>query len=211
MSIEETQKKLNEYFAEKLDTFGATPKGVDYNGPEAQDVRFEQLVKVIDPAQKFTVIDYGSGYGAMFDFLHKKGWDFEYYGIDLIEKMVLAGRETHKNFPNAHFTTDEKEVPLADYLLAGAIFNIKMEASYDDWQEFTLQTLRNMDTLCSKGFSFNMLTKYSDADLVAKHPDLFYGDPLLFFDFCKRNFSRNVALLHDYGLYDFTILVRKDI
>jgi len=211
MSIEETQKRLNEYFAEKLDAFGATPKGVDYNSPEAQEIRFEQLVKVIDPAQKFTVIDYGSGYGAMFDFLHNKGWDFEYYGIDLIEKMVIAGRETHKDFPNAHFMTDEKEVPLVDYLLAGAIFNIKMEASYEDWQEFTLQTLRNMDKLCSKGFSFNMLTKYSDADRMAERPDLYFGDPLLYFDFCKRNFSRNVALLHDYGLYDFTILVRKDI
>jgi SAM-dependent methyltransferase len=211
MSIEETQKKLNEYFTEKLDTFGATPKGVDYNGPEAQAVRFEQLVKVINPVQKFSVIDYGSGYGAMFDFLRNKGWDFEYYGIDLIEKMVLAGRETHKDFPNAHFTTDEKEVHLVDYLLAGAIFNIKMEASYEDWQEFTLQTLRNMDKLCAKGFSFNMLTKYSDADRTAERPDLFFGDPLFYFDFCKRNFSRNVALLHDYGLYDFTILVRKDI
>lgn len=211
MSIEETQKKLNEYFTEKLETHGATPKGVDYNGPDAQAVRFEQLVKVIDQSRKFTVIDYGSGYGGMFDFLHKKGLDFEYYGIDLIEKMVIAGREAHKDFPNAHFTTDEKEVPLVDYLLAGAIFNIKLEASYEDWQEFTLQTLQNMDRLCSKGFSFNMLTKYSDSDRMAERPDLFFGDPLLYFDFCKRNFSRNVALLHDYGLYDFTILVRKDI
>ena len=54
MTIEETQKKLNEYFAEKLDTYGATPKGVDYNGPEAQALRFEQLVKVINPAEKFS-------------------------------------------------------------------------------------------------------------------------------------------------------------
>ena len=74
-----------------------------------------------------------------------------------------------------------------------------------------MQTLRNMDKLCSKGFSFNMLTKYSDTDRMAERPDLFLGDPLLYFDFCKRNFSRDVALLHDYGLYDFTILVRKDI
>ena len=211
MNIEETQKKLNQFFIERLNLYGATPKGVDYNSPEAQEVRFNQLVKVINPTQKFTVIDYGSGYGGMFDFIHKKGWDFEYYGIDLIEKRVRAGREAHKDFPNAHFTTDEKDVPLADYLLACAIFNIKMETPYEEWQEFTLQTLRNMDKLCSKGFSFNMLTKYSDTDRMAERPDLFLGDPLLYFDFCKRNFSRDVALLHDYGLYDFTILVRKDI
>lgn len=211
MKIEETQKKLSEYFSEKLENFGATSKGVDYNGPEAQERRFEQLVKVVNPAQPFSVIDYGSGYGAMFDFLQKKGWQFEYYGIDLIEKMVIAGRETHQEFENAHFTTHESEVPLADYLLAGAIFNIKLETSYQDWQDFTVKTLHRMNELCSKGFAFNMLTSYSDADRMAQRPDLFYGDPLFFFDLCKRNFSRNVALLHDYGLYDFTILVRKDI
>jgi SAM-dependent methyltransferase len=211
MNIDETQRKLNQYFSEKLATFGATPKGVDYNGPDAQALRFEQLVKVVNPALPFSVTDYGCGYGAMFDFLFRKGWTFEYYGVDLIEEMVLAGRESHKECPNAHFTSNEKELPKADYLVAAGIFNIKLEAAYEDWQEFVLKSLRNMNELCSKGFSFNMLTKYSDADRMAQRPDLFYGDPLVFFDFCKRNFSRNVALLHDYGLYDFTIHVRKDI
>jgi|DewCreStandDraft_4_1066084.scaffolds.fasta_scaffold00531_50 SAM-dependent methyltransferase len=211
MSLDETLRKLNDYFASKLDQFGATPKGVDYNGPEAQAVRFEQLVKVIDPSRPFTVLDYGCGYGAMFDFLHAKGWQFEYWGVDIIEKMVLAGREAHKDFPNAHFTVDENEVPGADYLLAGAIFNIKMDASYEDWRDFTLRTLQTMNRLCAKGFSFNMLTKYSDPERMAQRPDLYYGDPLFYFDYCKRNFARNVALLHDYGLYDFTILVRKEI
>ena len=211
MTIDETQKKLNEYFSEKLEIFGTTPKGVDYNGPEAQERRFEQLVRVIDASQPFTVIDYGSGYGALFDYLQKRGWQFEYYGVDLIEKMVIAGREAHQGFQNAHFTMQESEVPLADYLLAGAIFNIKLEASYEDWQAFVVATLHRMNALCAKGFSFNMLTSYSDADRMAQRPDLFYGDPLFFFDVCKRKFSRNVALLHDYGLYDFTILVRKDV
>jgi SAM-dependent methyltransferase len=211
MAIDETQKKLNEYFSEKLSAFGATPKGVDYNGPEAQERRFEQLVRVIDPSRPFTVIDYGSGYGAMFDFLHRKGWQFEYYGIDLIEQMVIAGHEAHRDFPNAHFTTAERDVPLVDYLLAGAIFNIKLDASYADWQDFVVRTLRRMNAMCSKGFAFNMLTRYSDEHRMAQRPDLFYGDPLFFFDHCKRNFSRDVALLHDYGLYDFTILVRKDL
>jgi len=209
MSSEETQKKLNEYFSEKLREFGATPKGVDYNGPEAQERRFAQLVKIIDPSRPFSVIDYGSGYGAMFDFLNKTGWQFEYYGIDLIEDMVLAGREAHKHHLNAQFTTNEAEVPLADYLIAGAIFNIKLQESNDDWQAFVTRTLTHMNSLCTRGFSFNMLTRYSDADRMSQRPDLFFGDPLFFFDYCKRNFARNVALLHDYDLYDFTILVRK--
>lgn len=211
MSLDETQQKLNEYFSEKLEEFGATPKGVDYNGPQAQERRFEQLVKIIQPARSFMIIDYGCGYGAMFDFLNRKGWQFDYFGVDLIEKMVMTARENHKDFPNAHFTTREDELPIADYLVAGSIFNIKLQAAYQDWQVFVVRSLRQMNSLCSKGFAFNMLTKYSDVDRMAQRPDLFYGDPLFFFDLCKREFSRNVTLLHDYGLYDFTILVRKDI
>ena len=211
MSIDEIQKKLNEYFTEKLETFGVTAKGVDYNGEQARQIRFAELVKIIDPAKPFSVIDYGCGYGAMFEYLYAKGWDFNYHGVDLIEKMVLAGRQNYKGFPHAHFTTDEKELPVADYLMAASIFNIKLESPYDEWQNFVCNTLLRMNALCSKGFSFNMLTKYSDADRMAERPDLFYGDPLFFFDFCKRNFSRNVALLHDYGLYDFTIIIRKNV
>ena len=211
MTIDETQKKLNEYFTEKLETFGATAKGVDYNGEQARQIRFVELVKIINPSKPFSIIDYGCGYGAMFEYLHEKGWEFEYYGVDLIEKMVIAGREKYVDFSNARFTTDESVLPIADYLVAAGIFNIKLESPYSEWQDFICETLPRMNALCFKGFSFNMLTKYSDVDRMAERPDLFYGDPLFFFDFCKRNFSRNVALLHDYGLYDFTILVRKDI
>ena len=211
MSVEETQKKLEEFFVEKLETYGATAKGVDCSGEQAQAIRFAELVRVIEPSIPFTVTDYGCGYGAMFDFLLARGWQFEYYGVDLIEKMVVAGREAHKNYPNAHFTTDEKELPVTDYLVAQGIFNIKLDCPYNEWQQMVIETLPRMNALCSKGFSFNMLTKYSDPERMAERPDLFFGDPLFFFDFCKRNFSRNVALLHDYGVYDYTIIVRKDI
>lgn len=211
MNLENAIEKYKAYFTEKIETYGAVPKGVDYNGAEAQEVRFEQLIKMVDPSKEFSIIDYGCGYGAMFDYLQKKDWKFTYYGFDMIEKMAAAGKESHKDFPNAHFSHIESDLPVADYLTAGSIFNNKFEANHDDWQAMVSTTLQRMNVLCSKGFSFNMLTKYSDEDRMSQRPDLFFGDPLYFFDFCKRNFSRNVALLHDYNLYDFTILVRKDM
>ena len=42
-------------------------------------------------------------------------------------------------------------------------------------------------------------------------PRLFYADPARLFTHCKTRYARNVALLHDYGLYEFTLLIRKDI
>ena len=67
--------------------------------------------------------------------------------------------------------------------------------------------LHKMNDISRRGFSFNMLTKYSDPEYMRQH--LYYADPCYLFDYCKMHFSRNVALLHDYEVYDFTILVRK--
>jgi SAM-dependent methyltransferase len=199
---------VGQYFREKIEAFGATPQGVDYNGIDAQQIRFEQLIKLIDPTRPFSVIDYGCGYGAMLDFLRARGWLFEYRGVDLVEEMVAVARQAHPD-DAASFTTNDADLAVADYVLAGSIFNNKLTATDGDWQALVFATLGRMNSLCSRGFAFNMLTKYSDADRMAQRPDLFYGDPLVFFDYCKRTFSRNVALLHDYDLYDFTILVRK--
>ncbi len=41
--------------------------------------------------------------------------------------------------------------------------------------------------------------------------DLYYGDPIFFFEHCRTTFGRHVALLHDYPLYEFTILVRLQV
>ena len=68
--------------------------------------------------------------------------------------------------------------------------------------------LNEFHRLSLRGFASNFLTKYSDAGKMRF--DLYYADPLFLFDYCKRNFSKNVALLHDYHLYDFTLLIRKD-
>jgi hypothetical protein len=52
-----------------------------------------------------------------------------------------------------------------------------------------------------------VLTKYSDKEYMKEY--LYYADPLYLFDYCKKHFSKNVALLHDYNLYEFSIIVRK--
>jgi hypothetical protein len=66
-------------------------------------------------------------------------------------------------------------------------------------------TIADLASLGTRGFAFNALTAYSDAD--RQRPDLYYADPLELFGHC-RTFSRFVALLHDYPLYEFTLLVR---
>ncbi len=207
MTLKDTNNKLNKFFADKLREHGPTPKGVDFNSLESQEKRFEQLTKLFDRTQKVSVIDYGCGYGALFDYMEKYGYQFEYQGIDVVPEMVEASQKRLAKKPNTLFTTNESDLKPAEYLIAGSIFNVRLETSNEEWTEFVVNTLRRMNDLCTRGFSFDILTKYSDRDRMRF--DLYYADPCFFFDHCKRNFSKNIALLHDYGLYDFTILVRK--
>jgi hypothetical protein len=95
----------------------------------------------------------------------------------------------------------------ADYAVASGIFNVKLDHRVDTWREFVLHTLATLDSLSTRGFAFNMLSTYSDVE--KRREDLFYADPLQMFDACKRRFSPRVSLLHDYPLYEFTIIVRK--
>jgi hypothetical protein len=74
------------------------------------------------------------------------------------------------------------------------------------WLGYVETTLDRLAALGRRGFAFNLLSRYSDPD--RRRPDLYYGDPLALFDHCKRRFSPRVALLHDYPLWEFTILVR---
>ena len=200
-------EKVKNYFAEKLETHGPTHKGVDYNSTESQEIRFSQLIKLISSNQKYSLLDFGSGYGAMYDYLLGLGHDLYYLGYDIAEPMVVQGRQLHINNPDCHFSANLNEITSLEYAVVSGTFNMKLDADFEAWTKIVIEALHQMDLLTTKGFSFNMLTKYSDADRM--RPDLYYADPLFFFDYCKRNFARNVALLHDYNLYDFTILVRK--
>jgi SAM-dependent methyltransferase len=207
MSESSDLNKVKNYFTEKLNEHGATHRGVDYNSTESQEARFFQLLKVMDTSTKYSLLDFGSGYGGMYDYLIRLGHKLHYVGYDIAESMIAKGRELHPNTLDCWFTNNIDEVPVLDYAVVSGTFNMKLDADFDAWTEIVLEALNQMNAHASKGMAFNMLTKYSDADRM--RPDLYYADPCFFFDYCKRNFSRNVALLHDYNLYDFTILVRK--
>ena len=207
MSDSSAMDKIKNYFAQKLEEHGPTHLGVDYNSTESQEIRFYQLLKVIGTSIRYSLLDFGSGYGGMYDYLVRLGHDVHYVGYDISAPMLARGRELHPDNPDCRFTDDLGDVHFLDYVVVSGTFNMKLDVDFEIWTKIVLDSLDQMNAHSSKGLAFNMLTKYSDADRM--RPDLYYGDPCFFFDYCKRNFSSNVALLHDYNLYDFTILVRK--
>jgi SAM-dependent methyltransferase len=203
--------QIRQYFDDKLKTYGATPQGADWNSNGSQETRFEQLCKVIEDPHHVTILDFGSGYGALLDYLNHKGYQIDLYvGYDILESMVAEGKQRFAGQSNVIFTSNFDEVPAVDYAVASGVFNIKLDSPYEDWTQFALDNLEKLNNLVRKGFASNFLTSYSDAERMQARADLFYADPCYLFDYCKKHFSRWVSILHDYRLYDFTLIVRKD-
>jgi hypothetical protein len=200
---------VQEFFEGKVRQFGATPQGLDYGSLERQQICFAQLTKIWrNPQEAASLNDYGCGYGALIDYLDQNHFTMhQYAGYDIAPGMIEEGSRLYGQRPGYSFTTQRDNLPIADFTIAGGVFNMKLETSNQDWLPYILEQIHFMWGRSQKGMAFNILTKYSDPDRM--RPDLYYADPTFFFDYCKQVFSRNVALLHDYEVYEFTILVRR--
>jgi SAM-dependent methyltransferase len=194
-------------FDHKFDELGATPEGVYWNSVAAQEARFAQLLKVCSGQDNFSLLDYGCGYGALAGYMERHGINFKFQGYDISGPMIEKAKELFAEKEDRQFVNAEEQLKPADFVIESGIFNLKLDMPQETWTKYVLQILDKMNSLAIKGLAFNMLTKYSDADRMK--PELYYADPCIFFDYCKRHYSRNVALLHDYDLYDFTIIVNK--
>ena len=201
--------EIAEYYTAKLAEHGETARGVDWNGEESQALRFEPLCKIIAPTEPFTINDLGCGYGALNDFLLKRFNQFDYTGIDVSKSMILSAQQRHQNDGQARFLLSSEPDQMADYGIASGIFNVRMGRNDAEWTNYVETTIEALNNTSRAGFAFNCLTSYSDANKM--RDELYYADPCVMFDLCKTRYSRNVAILHDYGLYEFTVLVRKQL
>ena len=204
----ELLKKVNQYYSDKIKKYGATPAGVDWNSKESQYLRFIQLGKVIS-VEKFSLLDFGCGYGAFLDYLTKgndKG--FHYTGYDISDEMLDKAKETFKSHVGKPIFTNKIPKNKFDFVIASGIFNVKPEhTNNEDWYKYILEHINIFAKLSNRGFAFNVLTSYSDEEF--KKDYLYYANPMEIFHYIKQNISRNVAVLHDYNLYEFTIIVRE--
>lgn len=202
-------EKIKALYTSNLSETGVKSKAVGWNSPESQAMRFDKLTGVIeDRSGPVSVNDYGCGYGAHLAYLVKEcGIQVkEYVGYDLSEEMLAAARSELSWFTGDLSLNCSSEIStIADYTFVSGTFNVRFEADDCQWQSFIEKKLDEINACSRYGFSFNLLSTYVDW----REEHLFYGDPCYWFDLCKRKFSKRVALLHDYPLYEWTILVIK--
>lgn len=191
-----------EYYAACLARHGPTPRGVDWNGAESQALRHRQFLRLLD-RDDASVLDLGCGHGDFFAFLRGQGHRGTFTGWDVAAPMIAAARAAH---PGASWHVGaEPDAPM-DYAVASGVLNVKGARGEAEWQAHVESVLGALARGGRRGFGFNMLSLWSDAERRQGH--LFYADPLATLAWCRARWGRHVALLADYGLWEFTILVR---
>ena len=198
--------KAAAYYSRKLAEFGATPRGADWSSGESQEMRFDQLLRMCAPNAAIDINDYGCGYGALVSHLDRLGRRFDYCGYDAAAPMIAAAQASLEGDSRCRFTSDRAAVTPRRYTVASGIFNVREQASDAEWWDYILRTLDDLAALSTEAFSCNFLTSHADAD--RQRADLYYADPSELLSFCLRRYPRRVAVLHDYPLYEFTLVVR---
>ncbi|MGH9266531.1 MAG: class I SAM-dependent methyltransferase [Acidimicrobiales bacterium] len=193
-------------YDESLRSHGETPMGVGWRTEDSQRLRFDKLLTVLEGADggPIEVNDLGCGYGALFEHLEQRATPVtSYVGYDISDDMLRAAAQRVPPGRGRLVRSDTVTLD-ADYSFASGIFNVRLEADEEAWSAYVRATVRNLAAHSRRGFAFNLLTTYCDY----REDHLFYGDPRWWFDWCKREVTSRVALLHDYPLFEWTLVGR---
>lgn len=199
-------KAVGAYYSDKLAEHGPTPAGVDWKDAASQRLRHRQFLRLLADDPDACVLDVGCGYGDFLPFLREAGHRGRYIGCDVSPAMVAAARQLHGEGDDRSFIVGPAPANCADYAIGSGIMNVMRGVLPAEWADYVEATVSALDTAARKGFGFNMLSLVSDPE--RRRADLHYADPSRVLSDCITRYGRHIALLQDYGLWEFTVVIR---
>lgn len=200
--------EVRRYYTQKITAHGPTPLGVDWSCAMTQGLRFHQLLKIWEEAtEPVSLNDFGCGYGALLQYLQGRSANaaIDYLGVDISELMIAKARQLH---PGAAFVPGHRNPRTADYSLASGVFNVKLGIAKRQWTAYVRQTLRHLWATSRAGFAVNFLAPRPPHLAVAAA--LYRPWPDEWVSFCTDRLGAQVRLLADYGLGEYTLLVKRN-
>jgi SAM-dependent methyltransferase len=194
------------YYASKLALHGPIPQGVDWNGAASHELRHRQFLRLLEGAADASVIDLGCGFGDFLRFLREVGHRGPYIGYDIAPTMIAEASRIHGEGADRCWRVGAKPDDTADFAIASGVFNVRADVPIETWALYVRDTIDILARAGRRGFGFNILSLSSDPERRAEH--LYYADACEMLSWCLSRYGRSVALLQDYGLYEFTICVR---
>ena len=153
------------------------------------------------------MLDLGCGFGDFLRFLRAEGRRGPFIGYDVASDMIAEAVRLHGEGADCQWRVGAIPVETADFAVASGIFNVKGDVPVETWARYVHDTIDVLARAGRRGFAFNVLSLSSDPERRADH--LYYADASQMLSDCLHRFGRSVALLQDYGLHEFTVIVRR--
>jgi SAM-dependent methyltransferase len=207
-ALQELHASVRSYYSAKVARHGPTPLGVDWPNAISQQLRFVQLLKLCDFSVPFSLSDFGCGYGALLEFLdlRHRGAQIAYHGIDLSPSMVDTARGCWSKNPQATFVVGARCTRQTDYALASGVFNVRLGHPVAVWESYVAEILADLNGSSRIGFAVNFMLPHDERPT---EDELYRTFPERWIEFCGQQLGRDVETVRDYGLREFTLLVRR--
>ena len=199
---------LAEHYERCFERHGDSPQGVDWPKEEDAATRYRVMLEQVRDSSPATILDFGCGLAHLLDYL--EGGQFshlDYAGLDVSERFVEACRKKHPEveFLQLDVLEEGVQLPSFDYIVMNGVFTEKRELSFDAMWSFAQAMLRAVWPAAKRGLAFNVMSKQVDWE----RDDLFHLPLDLLSAFLCAEVTRDFVIRNDYGLYEYTVYLRR--
>jgi SAM-dependent methyltransferase len=209
--VKETYKKIIEHYENCLKAHGDTHLGVDWPNYEDAITRYQVMLDVIrDKDTQVTVLDFGCGTSHLYQFiLENKHGNITYSGLDISKSYIDISQKKYpeNTYYNLDILKETNTISNFDYIICNGVFTEKRELSFDAMWHYFKDMITIIFNKSNKGIAFNVMSKAVDWERW----DLFHLPTDLLIDFMIKDLSRNFIIRNDYGLYEYTVYLYKEI
>lgn len=164
-----------------------------WGSEQSQARRFDALLALVKPTH--TVLDVGCGRGDLARCVEY----YRYHGVDTCNSMVLAARKLYPYHRFSVGTIADFKRSEYDWVVASGVFALANE----DWEYRTLEILRKMYDVCSKGVAANFMVLAGNENTTMHYTNEDEIDELV------RRLCRKREYLHGYLPNDFTLILHR--
>jgi len=202
-------KNLYRYYEKCFEEHGDSCLGVDW--PNASDLknRFDIMLQVNRDSRAATVLDFGCGNALLYSHLQDINTEnIDYVGVDISKKFIDFCKTKHPDvqFHCIDITTHNLEVQF-DYAICNGTFTEKLDLTFDEMFEFFSKSISVLFEKARRGIAFNLMSSHVDYERA----DLFHVPHDLLARYIVENLSRHYVIRNDYGLYEYTVYVYKEV
>ena len=194
---------LIEFYSTGLKLHGDTPEALRWTRA-GQVKRYSWLMRLLEPSQGESLLDYGCGLGDLLGFAKKSGHSIEYTGTDINPELIehASLRHTGAKF----MVLDIEDTPLDesqkfDMVALCGVFNTRIQGA--------TESMKNVMRLLWPHTGRTLAATFMPIPSFRMEHDMNYMDPEDVLAYARREISPKAELEGKEDLDDMSLVIRR--